>query len=83
MTIATRFLDQFTAAGQEKPVLALRRRSFFRGGYDIVATWRDGTQMKLARFDHKDCAQYWLEVEGPRWLHTCGLPISLGRALRL
>jgi hypothetical protein len=81
MTIARLSLDQFTVAAKDKPILFLRRKSFWRSSYYVVAVWRDGASMKLARFDRKDCAQYWLDVEGAHWLDTCCRPISLGKAL--
>jgi hypothetical protein len=83
MTVAARFLVQVSANPQERPVLSVRRRSFFRRGYYVVATWRDGSQVELARFAWKECAAYWLQVEGDRWLDHCCRPLDLEKALRL
>ena len=46
----------------------MRRRYFFRRGYDVIATWRNGKRKIVVHFGQKDCADYWLEVEGPHWL---------------
>lgn len=57
----------------------MRRRYFFRRGYDVIATWRNGKRKIVVHFGQKDCADYWLEVEGPHWLRQRAWPESLTR----
>ena len=73
------FLDSVTAAPDEAPVLSIKRRFLFHSGYDVIATWRNGKRKTLAHFQQRECADYWLEVEGPHWLHRRAWPVSLTR----
>lgn len=73
------FLDSATAAPDEAPVLSVRRHFFFRRGYHVVATWPNGKRKQLAHFQQRECADYWLEVEGPHWLRHPAWPVALTR----
>ena len=78
--LAHQFQEQFKAAGGEMPHLSLRKRSIFQTGYYVMATWGDGTSLKVARFGDKRSAQYWIDVEGPEWSERCVSPSALSPA---
>ena len=76
--LAQQFQAQFEAAGGEIPHLSLRKRSLFQGGYYVMATWGDGTSLKVARFGDKRSAQYWMDVEGLEWAERFVSPAPQG-----
>jgi hypothetical protein len=52
----------------EKPVFSIRNKFLFGQTCYVVATWRDGTVSKVKRFDDRQSAAYWMEVEAEHWL---------------